>query len=56
MHTRVPDAWDDARGEVHEAHEGAGPGDEDGDALGARTARLAAPPRFPLFPDRHRIP
>ncbi|BCL22074.1 hypothetical protein GCM10017668_39170 [Streptomyces tuirus] len=71
VHPAVPEAGEDACGDVQDAHQGAGSADEDGDGLGAwpaqyparpaRTGRAAAATRnlarhFLICPDRHRIP
>jgi hypothetical protein len=37
----VPEAWEDAGGDVQKPYERAGSGDEDGDGLGARTSQYA---------------
>ena len=70
VHAAVPEAGEDARGDVQDAHQGAGSGDEGGDGLGAwpaqypahpaRTDRAAAATRnlarhFLICLDRHRI-
>ncbi|GGU38056.1 hypothetical protein GCM10010244_75380 [Streptomyces coeruleorubidus] len=38
----MPEAWEDARGDVQDAHQGAGSADQDRDGLGAWAAQPVA--------------
>jgi hypothetical protein len=65
VHTAAPEAREDPRGDVQDPYECAGPGDEGGNGIWARTTEYASRParavwnlarHFPIYPDRHRIP